>query len=54
MTGAFQPGWSVRRKSSYCSDGFAYLTTAPENGWSCGCFQDWSPPDRFSTHGPYP
>jgi hypothetical protein len=35
-----------------------YLTAAPENGWSCGCFQDWSPPDRFSSmvriRGAYP
>ena len=34
--------------------GFALLAAAPENGWSCGCFQDWSPPDRFPTHDPYP
>src|ERR1035437_5532351 len=29
------------------SNGFALLTAAPEIGWSCGCFQDWSPPEPF-------
>ena len=49
-----RPLWSGRRKSRYSPNGFALLTAAPENGWSCGWFQDWSPPDRLSAHGPYP
>ena len=34
MAGALKPGWSVRRKSVYCSNGFAYLTAALGDEWS--------------------
>ena len=32
MADAVQPGWSVRRKSGYSPNGFAFLTAAPGNG----------------------
>jgi len=35
-------------------NGFALLTAAPENGWSCGWLRDWSPSDPLSTYDPYP
>jgi hypothetical protein len=44
VASAIRLGWSVRRKSKYYSNRLAVLTAAPRGGWSCGFFQDWSPP----------
>jgi len=33
VAGAVRPGWSVRQKSVYYPNGFAYLTAAPGDEW---------------------
>ena len=53
MASAARPGWSVRRKSRYCSNGFALLTAAPGNGWShADALRTGVLQDRFNSWGP--